>query len=185
MARKELENNKEFQNFLKNKYRYIEDQLQILDQANNSPTKGQWREVAKVDNGNGYLNVTIRYKGKAYHYYQHRLIYFLVKNEWAEVIDHMDRDRKNNHISNLKGCSQAENCQNRISRVKPHGNTKYLGVSYIKSKKKYEAKITVNRKSIQLGRFLDPKDAAIARDQYIISHKLEHRYKLNFSNNKV
>lgn len=179
MNRKELEQDLDFQAFLKKKYRY-QNGLQILDMANNSPTKGQWRDVAKVDNGNGYLNVNVRYNKKAYHFFQHRLVFFLVNGYFGEIIDHKDRLRTNNNPNNLRSVTQSENCLNRISRSKPSGKTPYLGVSWKSSKSKYEAKITHERKGIYIGRSDCPIECARMRDEWIVARGLQNRYKLNF-----
>jgi hypothetical protein len=49
----------------------------------------------------------------------------------------------------------------------------YRGVSYTRNNR-WTAKITVNKKGIYLGNFLNKEDAAMAYDRYVIENKLEH-----------
>jgi hypothetical protein len=73
-----------------------------------------------------------------------------------------------------------ENCrwttitiQNRNQRIKKNNTSGYKGVSYHKSEKKYRARITVNRKRINLGYFKTAVEAGIAYNNYIIENNLE------------
>ena len=65
----------------------------------------------------GYCRVEINHK----HYSIHRLVYQTWSNDVLNpelTIDHIDANRKNNHISNLRQVSQKDNIQNALS----HGN---------------------------------------------------------------
>jgi hypothetical protein len=51
---------------------------------------------------------------KKKHYTAHRLIWFYHHGVWpSDSIDHIDRNRANNVIENLRECTYAENAQNR------------------------------------------------------------------------
>lgn len=65
-------------------------------------------------NSNGYYNVTLYKNGKQRHYKLHRLIYnnFLGDLGADDVIDHIDNDRLNNSLENLRKCSQSQNLIN-------------------------------------------------------------------------
>ena len=57
----------------------------------------------------GYLSVRVM----GSRYMAHRLAYLLYYEVWPdEAVDHFDRDRLNNKISNLRPCSWAENAMN-------------------------------------------------------------------------
>src|SRR6056297_875410 len=152
MNRKELEQDEEFISFLRSKYRYDCDKLWMFDESNSSPTKGEWRPVREADNGNGYLNVTVTYKKKGYHFFYHRLVFLLNNGYFASIIDHIDRNKYNNKIENLRAVNQSENCLNRKSGQNNKGKCPYLGVSYRADKRKYQAQIIVNHKRKYLGR---------------------------------
>ena len=81
--------------------------------------KANHYEVKESTNSNGYLTVTV--DGKSY--LKHRLIalQFLPNpNNYTEV-DHIDRDRTNYHLSNLRWISRSGNQRNKSS---------YKGVQY-------------------------------------------------------
>jgi HNH endonuclease len=61
-------------------------------------------------------------------YYAHRLAWLHVHGSWPVMhIDHIDGDRGNNALANLRECSVSQNAQNR----KAHANNKtgFLGVT--------------------------------------------------------
>jgi len=101
-----------------------------------------------------------------------------LSNGYSEelTLDRINGD-KNYKPSNCRWTTKA--VQVRDTRLIRKTNTSgYRGVTYCKRDKKWIAQISVNYKNIMCGRFLDKKDAAIARDNYVIMHKLEHT--LNF-----
>ena len=75
--------------------------------------------------------------------------------------DHIDRNELNNRKYNLRPCSFAENMRNR--GIFKNNTSEVTGVSWDKTKNKWEARIGVNGKCIRLGRFTNKEDAIIAR----------------------
>jgi hypothetical protein len=63
----------------------------------------------------GYLMVIFSNENQRSPQRIHKLVAtaFLGDSE-GRVCDHIDRNRTNNHVSNLRYCSQSENCKNRI-----------------------------------------------------------------------
>mgnify|MGYP001070438704 CR=1 FL=1 len=76
------------------------------------------------------------------------------------VIDHIDGDKLNNNLSNLREVSPRENRTNYTNRIKT--TSKYTGVCWDKSRRKWIASIKVNGKQKNLGRFKKEKDAYLA-----------------------
>lgn len=74
--------------------------------------------------------------------------------------DHKDHNGLNNQRDNLRICTNSQNKMN----VRPTGRINYLGV-YFEEDKYYRAKIRVNGKSIHLGLFKTPEDAAVAYNE--------------------
>lgn len=78
------------------------------------------RHVAGSKTNEGYIRVFVNYKTFMYH-----RIVFLLANPQDEsilniphnVVDHIDRDKSNNHPSNLRVVSFAENCNNSLYPV--------------------------------------------------------------------
>lgn len=92
----------------------------------------------------------------------HRLVWLCAYGEWPEnQLDHINRIRHDNRIFNLREVTASQNQQN---ITKPCCNTSgHLGVSWIKSRKKWMAGIKVQGKSINLGSFDEVHSAVAAR----------------------
>jgi hypothetical protein len=96
-------------------------------------------------------------------YYAHRLAYIYVYGDQDSdfQIDHINHNRRDNRICNLRLSDFLQNSKNRpISKANKTG---IIGAHFCKKTKKYEATITVNKKRIYLGGFLNLEDAAKAR----------------------
>lgn len=108
----------------------------------------------------------------------HRLvaIHFIPNSENKTEVDHIDNDKLNNSISNLRWVTTSENSRNRNS--KKNTTSTYVGVNYCKTENKWRYEITVNGKK-HMKRFDNEKEAAIKRDEYILDNELEY-FKLNF-----
>lgn len=105
---------------------------------------------------------TIRIDGVLY--YAHHLAWFYVYGKWPEdQIDHKSTEQLENHIHNLR---EATMQQQRFNERRRKNNTSgYKGVSWDKARKKWEARIMLNRKNYSIGRFDDPLEAHIAWQQ--------------------
>lgn len=74
-----------------------------------------------------------------------------------KVIDHINRNRLDNRRSNLRLCTVT---QNAINRSKKESSSRYIGVSWKKTKNKWYAQIKQNKKVKYLGLFECEKEAA-------------------------
>ena len=90
----------------------------------------------------------------------HRLILNAPKGLF---IDHIDHNGLNNRKSNLRLCTNRQNQQNR--RPTRNGSSRYKGVHWCNTHKKFRARITHNSKRIHLGYFEDEIAAAKAYDK--------------------
>ena len=89
----------------------------------------------------------------------HRLVAeaFLLNPENKKCVDHIDGDRTNNKLINLRYATNSENsCNQKLSKRNTSGTK---GVYYEKSNKKWRATIKINLKSIHLGYFERVEDA--------------------------
>lgn len=95
-------------------------------------------------------------------YTAHRVIWALVHGEWPpEDIDHINGDRADNRIENLRAVSRGENGRNRgRDRRNASGVT---GVFHLAPDDVWVAHITVDRKRKHIGRFKDRDEAIRAR----------------------
>lgn len=109
------------------------------------------------------------YYGKDGHkqirYKVHRLIYFLETGEQPEEIDHIDGNRLNNHISNLRAATSKQNMAN--SRGNENATSKYKGVGVDNRcpLRPWRAYVKHGDKSHYLGQFKEEKDAARAYNE--------------------
>jgi len=76
-------------------------------------------------------------------------------------IDHVDHDGLDNRHCNLRRCSHVENDR---YRVKVRGSSRYKGVIWQESHRKWRTRITYLRRVIHLGYFASEYDAACAYD---------------------
>tara|TARA_R110000787_G_scaffold257554_1_gene362724 strand:- start:18 stop:554 length:537 start_codon:yes stop_codon:yes gene_type:complete len=110
-----------------------------------------------TDTGNGYL------QGSVFNiiYKTHRVAWALHYGEWPNVIDHINRVKSDNRISNLRSVTHSENLRNASM---PSTNTSgHVGVFWLKNRSKWRAYIKINQKQINLGVFPDKDDAIKAR----------------------
>jgi hypothetical protein len=114
------------------------------------------KEIAGADE-KGYLRVPIHGKN----YRVHRVCFAIYHGRWPDKqVDHIDGDKANNKIGNLR---EATNSQNQMNRGAAVNNTSgYKGVHFNKAAKKWHAQIRKKGKNIYLGVFDDPHDAYLA-----------------------
>lgn len=104
----------------------------------------------------GYLCVSVC--GRLY--LSHRLAWLYVHGEWpADQIDHINGDRADNRINNLRECTNAQNCQN----VRAHRDgCGLLGASLEKRSGRWQSGIGVGGKRFHLGYFATKEEAHAA-----------------------
>ena len=109
----------------------------------------------------GYVQISI--DGTIY--LAHRLAWFWVHGKWPPAqIDHIDGDRVNNRISNLRQATHAENQKNhRRPRVGSASGAK--GVHFEKRTNKWRAIITSDGQIYRLGRYSEKGDAIMAYNE--------------------
>lgn len=104
------------------------------------------RKVLFKPNGYAYYNLNV--DGKVKNMFIHRLIASAFIDGYNEKlqVDHIDRDRKNNSISNLRVVDSAQNNQN--SPARKGCASKYKGVYFDKTNNKWRMNITKEGKKI-------------------------------------
>ena len=136
-------------------------------------------------------------KSWAYQYYGGRGI--IVCEEWLDAINFikwaesthpniegMTLDR----IDNDKGYSP-ENCtwsdktiQNINQRMKKNNTSGFVGVSWSKTHQFWVSYIHLNKKRYNVGTFKDKMEAVLARDNYIVENKLQHKLSTDYMKDK-
>ena len=118
--------------------------------------------------GKPALNYTCKTSGYRYgdvfatKFYAHRIAWKMHFGRDPEFfIDHIDGNKRNNAIANLRSVSKIENCQN--LRIRADNTSGATGVIFHKSRSKWRAEIVVDQKYYFLGYFTDLEDAIVAR----------------------
>ena len=115
------------------------------------------KQAGHISSTDGYLYVCLDRTV----YMVHRVLWKLLKKEEPpETLDHIDGNPLNNHISNLRECSQK---QNTINRNRTKNVTGVAGVYKSNTKGKYYAQIKANDTNLYLGTFSSLEEAAAAR----------------------
>ena len=114
-------------------------------------------DVAGTLDNKGYRRIGF---GRAYKR-AHRLAWFYTHGEWPfDQIDHINRDRDDNRISNLRPANNQQNCRNRSPSMNKFG---VVGLSWCDRSDRFCSRITIDRKTKHLGYFIDLFDAICAR----------------------
>lgn len=124
-------------------------------------------DAAGCKDDRGYWQVS--YKRKKYRI--HRIVYEMFHGKIPEgkEIDHKNRMKSNNQISNLRVATNSENHRN-ISATS-RNTSGFVGVAWDKSRSKWVARVKVPGRNIHLGRFTSKPDACAAR---LAGEKLHH-----------
>lgn len=108
--------------------------------------------------GSGYWKVGIDGKN----YMAHRLAFLYCYGYFPENdIDHINRTKDDNRISNLREASRT--CNSRNKGIGMANKSGVIGVSLSKTRNKWEVKIQVGGKSMHLGYYEDFGEAVKAR----------------------
>jgi hypothetical protein len=126
-----------------------------------------WKpEMAGTIDGSGYIQTGI--KGK--YFKNHRLIFLMHHGHLPDLIDHIDGNRLNNRIENLRAATRSQNSFN--SRAPKSSKTGEKGVSWRSDMKKWRARVYEHRTMHHLGYFDDFDEAVKAvREKRKLLHK--------------
>lgn len=120
-------------------------------------------------NGRGYLRITVSGKSE----YAHRLAWLYVYGAWpSKTVDHINGNRSDNRIENLRLASYSENNQNK-KYAQSNSNSKALGVCWHKKANKWQAHICVDGKRKYLGLYAEKE---VAEQAYINAKRELHPF---------
>jgi hypothetical protein len=113
--------------------------------------------------GNGYHFISLRANNKTTAKMNHRLVAetFLDNPDAKQYVDHIDNNKVNNNLVNLRYATNKENAQNAKLNTANTSGTK--GVYFSKSKNKWCAQIKIDGIQMYLGSFDNKEDAIQAR----------------------
>jgi len=126
-----------------------------------SPKKG-----ITTRGNNDYIQLKIEKKI----YQAHRLAWLYVYGSFPDVpLDHIDGDRLNNRISNLRRATTKQNNENR--KMQSNNTSGYRGVCWSKRQKAWKATVRHNGELLYLGYYKDINDAVM-----IVKNKREELF---------
>lgn len=102
----------------------------------------------------------VRINGQSF--YSHRIAWAIHYGAVPKSsIDHIDGDKSNNRIANLRDVPHEQNCRN--TKIHSNNTSGVIGVSWSKSHKSWSCEIRFQKKAKWLGRFKKLEDAVAAR----------------------
>lgn len=96
-------------------------------------------------------------------YLAHRVIWKMVHGNDPKQIDHINGIRSDNRLENLRSVEEVENHKNQ--QLHAHNTSGVCGVSFDRSRGKWEAHVTVGNRKQHLGRFASIEEAVAVRKQ--------------------
>jgi hypothetical protein len=148
-------------------------------------TQGELKAICRYDGEIGRLVYTVRRGGilpgrtmgrinpcghvqveiRGVHYFEHRLVWLYHYGVFpTKELDHINRVKHDNRIENLREVTKSENQQNR-DRSSIKSKSGHLGVVWVPDCKKWAARLMVNKKRMEFGKFADLNDAIRARKE--------------------
>jgi len=120
---------------------------------------GRTQELSPATVGRGYYKVNLWKDGKQKNFYVHRLVAEAFLEDWDPdlQVDHIDMNKTNNHVNNLRMVTCSQNKQNNNAK----------GVHFHKRDNKWRGYLCINYKHYY-GPYRDTKAEAIADRQRLI-----------------
>lgn len=146
----------DLRNNLKEYFKYVDGKL-IWKKIPYNARRIKIGDVAGFMSGD-YMTVCLQQKT----YSLHRMIFLYHYGYLPDFIDHIDGNRLNNRIENLRECTQSQNSYN--ARLRKDNKSGVKGVCWHKARKRWLASIRVNNKSKHVGWFKTLQSAKKAVD---------------------
>lgn len=146
-----------------------QDELKRVIEYNPDTGEFYWRVKASKNIAVGSLAGSVN----AQNYWQirlygkvwlgHRLAWVYVFGRWPSQIDHIDRDRRNNRISNLREVSGTDNQLNR--GIQANNKTGHRGIHYSDRRREYVLQLSLKGTRVHCSYHKDIEDAVLVRDR--------------------
>lgn len=125
--------------------------------------------VLGYQNNNGYIAFTLDSKK----YYAHRLAWLFVHKKFpVHDVDHIDGNRTNNKIANLRDVPRSLNLENSTKAKSSNKSTGLIGAYLDKKTGKFTSRIQVNKQDKYLGYY---ETAQLAHEAYMSAKKQLHK----------
>jgi hypothetical protein len=158
---------------------FLQSELKEIFKYDSDSGKFVWNIVTgkvKVGTPAGTLNKTTGYWKVNYKlrpYYLHRLAWLYVYGEIPndKFIDHVDGDKSNNRILNLRLCTDSQNKKN--VGILSNNTSGYKGVSWHKASMKWRVSAWLNDKQYHIGVYQSKEEAIAAYKKFCVDNHEE------------
>jgi hypothetical protein len=131
---------------------------------------GREKILKQSKNSAGYFSITLYKDKKRDTKFTHILVAmaFLnhTPNRYKIVVDHVDNDRTNNNLLNIRLVTQAENTKNKIGKTKGHYTSMHSNVFFNKINKRWVSTFVENKTTHYVGTFKTEHEAVNALKKY-------------------
>lgn len=127
---------------------------------------------AGYQNPSGYIQIKYKRENK-YSILAHRLIFYMFNGYLPSLVDHIDRNPRNNKIENLRDADKRINSLNR--GLQSNNTTGYKGIYKVRTRSggcKFRVRVVVFGNNYNLGTYSNIEDAIRVREEYIKNNKL-------------
>jgi hypothetical protein len=125
-------------------------------------TRCAGKEAGLLDLSRGYYRLKITWNGVYSQWKKHRVVWAMHYGQWpTKMLDHIDGNKENNAITNLREVTVQENARNR--RIYTNNTSGHIGIVWDSQVNKWRARIGVGGKRIGLGAYPNIEDAIAAR----------------------
>jgi hypothetical protein len=153
------------QEFVRGYFDYLpEGRLQKKGPSNNQ------HKVSGYRHHTGYRSITINIKGKKVSFMEHRLIFLYHTGTMPIIVDHINREKSDNRIENLRESTYKLNPYNR-NKKKGKFHSNFSGVSL--EGDKWRASIWESNRLYHIGYFKEEILASLARDLAVYVFSLD------------
>lgn len=130
------------------------------------PFHGRVKQTFGYKNRKGYMSTSISCKTL----YMHRIVAQAFLPDFLDYpsVDHIDGNKANNDVSNLRMATHRFQRMAYLTKTKGC-SSQYRGVCWNKHSGKWHARCEINGKMTHIGSFCDEREAAIARDACAIA----------------
>lgn len=147
---------------------YFDSNYNVISKARKGTSGGQIKPQLNTENG--YLRVNLTKNNNRKKVFLHRLIaeQFIPNPNNYPFVDHINGNKLDNRIENLRWCTQADNCRFENHKQRKNNTSGHRGISLDKRSNKYQTEVNINGKQIYIGKFGTLEMAIQERNKHLM-----------------